>query len=409
MLQSHLFSQTRREAPAGETSKNAILLYRAGFIHKTMAGVMSYTPLGLKVLQKISGIVRQEMNALPHVQEVLLPALHPRELWEESGRWAEAIGDVMYTVAEETAALGPTHEEVMTDLVRAHLHSYKQLPVALYQIQTKFRKELRAKSGLLRGREFLMKDLYSFHLSEEDFDNFYGQVSDAYLRIYNRCGLDALLTKASGGMFAKFSDEFQVIAEAGEDTIYLRADGREARNQEIVEDASSAELGEYCGGEVKTASAIEVGNIFRLGKKFSEPMHAVVQTEDGGEQALWMGCYGIGISRVMGTVVEVYGDVEKGAMVWPKEIAPFAVHLIDLTQDKQGVAVYEALKASGVEVLFDDREASTGAKMADADLLGIPTRIIIGKRSLEQGGAEVIDRSTGESKIVALTDLTKTV
>lgn len=399
MKQSQLFTATRREDPKDESSKNAILLMRGGYISKSMAGVYSYLPLGLRVLHNISRIVREEMNALPGAQEVLMPSLQPRELWEESGRWQEAIGDVMYTLEEDSIGLGPTHEEIVTDLFRQYISSYKELPIALFQIQTKFRRELRAKSGLLRGREFLMKDLYSFATSEEGLNDFYAEAQKAYARVYERCGLKAILTEASGGMFSKYSHEYQVIAEAGEDTIYLNAAGDYARNQEIVPSEDDAELLEFCGGELKKASAIEVGNIFKLNKKFSMPMAAQVATENGEKVDVWMGCYGIGISRLIGTLVEVLG--ENGKMIWPEEVAPFAIHLIDLTAEKQGETLYEELLAAGKSVLYDDREAGAGEKFADADLIGAPTRLIISPRSLQAGGVEKTVMKTGERTVVS--------
>ncbi|MCC2631794.1 MAG: proS, partial [Patescibacteria group bacterium] len=378
MKQSQLFGGTRKDISGEEASKNAILLQRGGYINKTMAGVYAYLPLGLRVLQNVSTIVREEMNALPGAQEVLLPALQPKELWEESGRWNEAVADVMYTVDSESIGLGPTHEEVVTDLFRQYVSSYKELPAAVYQIQTKFRSEPRAKSGLLRGREFLMKDLYSFHTTEESLDEFYEMAKGAYAKVYSRCGLDAILTEASGGMFSKYSHEYQVVAEAGEDTIFINGAGDYAKNKEIVESEE---------GEGRKESSIEVGNIFKLNRKFSTPMAAQVATESGEKTDVWMGCYGIGISRLIGTIVEVMGD-ESGKIVWPEEVAPFRAHLIDLTPDGQGETLYNDLNTAGVSVLYDDRDRSAGEKFADADLIGAPHRLIISKRSLASGGVE---------------------
>ena len=405
MRQSQLFGQTRKEGPQGEESKNAILLQRGGYIDKTMAGVYSFLPLGLRVLKNVSRIIREEMDTLPHTQEMIMPALQPRELWEETDRWALYTdqGEV-YTVENDTLMLGPTHEEVVTDLFRKHISSYRQLPIAVYQVQTKFRKELRAKSGLLRGREFSMKDLYSFHLSERALLDYYEQVAEAYAVIYQRTGLNALRTKASGGSFSKFSDEFQVITSAGEDTIYLRADGKEARNKEIVTDEANEELLTYCGGYIQTAKAVEVGNIFPLGKRYSEPMKAAVANDEGQLQDVWMGCYGIGLSRLIGTVVEVHGK-ESGSICWPKELAPFAMHLIDLTPNKQGESTYEHLLSLGFSILYDDRDKTAGEKFADADLIGAPTRIVISKRSLLAGGAEI--RQGENVQIIPLQDLSK--
>lgn len=407
MRQSQLFGQTRKEGPQGEESKNAILLQRGGYIDKTMAGAYSFLPLGLRVMKNVSRIVREEMDKLPYTQETLMPALQPRELWEETGRWALYTGQgEVYTVENDSLMLGPTHEEVVTDLFRKHVSSYRQLPVAVYQIQTKFRKELRAKSGLLRGREFPMKDLYSFHLSETDLLDYYEQVAAAYAAIYQRVGLNALRTKASGGSFSTFSDEFQVITPAGEDTIYLRADGKEARNKELISDETDLELLAYCGGTIQTAKAVEVGNIFPLGMRYSEPMKAAVANEEGQQQDVWMGCYGIGISRLIGAVVEVHGN-DSGAINWPEELAPFSMHLIDLTPDKQGMRTYTHLQEQALSVLYDDRDKTAGEKFADADLIGAPIRVVISKRSLVAGGAEV--RQKGTVQIIPLEDLSKLI
>lgn len=399
-----LFGGTKREAPKDEESKNAILLLRGGYINKTMAGVYSFLPLGLRVMKRIEGIVREEMNSLPRTQEILMPAMQPKELWEESGRWADYKED-MYRLENETMGLGPTHEEVVTDLFRNYVQSYKDLPISIYQIQNKFRRELRAKSGLLRGREFLMKDMYSFHINEEDLITFHNDlVRAAYFKIYERCGLHAILTFASGGLFSKFSDEFQVICETGEDTIYLSANDKEARNKEIVPDENDSELLQYSGGSLKKMNGIEVGNIFKLGQRYTKAMNASVLDEKGETVFPWMGCYGIGISRVMGSVVEVLGDIS-GKIVWPKEIAPFSVHLIDLTPDKQGEVLYNDLHSAGARILYDDRDASPGEKFADADLIGAPLRVIISKRSLEAGGVEVKDLHNEQTETVSLDTL----
>jgi prolyl-tRNA synthetase len=402
MLQSTLFGGTRRETPKDEESKNAILLMRGGYISKVMSGVYAYLPLGHRVLQNVASIVRQEMNRLPGAQEVLMPSLHPKEIWEESGRWEDYKED-MYRLENDSMGLGPTHEEIGTDLFRQYVSSYKELPLAIYQIQTKFRRELRAKSGLLRGREFLMKDLYSFHVSEEDLAEFYEKVKEAYYRIFQRLELKAVLTEASGGLFSKYSHEFQVINPAGEDLVYLNAAGDYARNKEIVASEADPELLEFCGGTVTGQASIEVGNIFKLNRKFSTPLAAKVVTENGESIEVWTASYGIGISRLVGVLVEEYGDL-KGKIIWPKEIAPFQVHLLDLTPDKQGLQLYNDLNSRGISILYDDRDKSAGEKFADADLVGSPERVIISKRSLEAGGLEVVQFATGERQVVSLAD-----
>ena len=401
MYQSELFGKTLREAPHEEESKNAILLSRGGYIMKNMSGVYTYLPLGLMVLENLKRIIREEMNKLPNTQEVLMPVLQSLDLWIETGR-LEGIKEVMYRLKDEELGLGPTHEETATDIFRRSISSYKELPKAIYQIQSKFRNEPRAKSGLLRGREFLMKDLYSFHLTEESMEEYYLEAQKAYARIYDRCKLKALLTEASGGVFSQYSHEYQVICEAGEDLIYLRADGAQAKNKEIVPNETDPEIIKYCGGEIKTASAVEAGNIFRLYKKYSAPMQAVVDTESGERCEVWMACYGLGVSRLLGIVVEIFGQIEEGKAVikWPEELAPYKIHILDLTPDKVGEQYYKELVKKGESVLYDDREVSAGEKFSDADLIGSPTRVIISKKSIEKGGLEVVNLETGEQSIL---------
>lgn len=412
MRQSQIFTATKRQISADEKSKNAIILERGGYIHKTMAGVYSFLPLGLKVIQKISQIVREEMDRLPQTSEVLMSVMQSKEVWSQTGRWDDpGMREVMYRVeshdgsAELSTGLGATHEENITDIFRTLYASYKELPINAYQIQTKFRKELRPKSGLLRGREFLMKDLYSFHLTEEEHNQYYEQVAAAYLKVFERCGLEVVRTEASGGVFSKtHSDEFQALAPEGEDTIYLRADGQLAWNKEVVTDENDPKVLEFCGGELKKANAIEVGNIFHLGRKYSESLGAVVTLESGERVPAWMGSYGIGISRLMGTVAEIKGEIfedGKVKMVWPESIAPVRVHLLDLSQDGSAETIYQSLLQSGVAVLLDDREKTPGEKFSDADLIGAPHRLVISKRAAEQGGVEYQKMLTGELQIIA--------
>jgi prolyl-tRNA synthetase len=405
MKQSQLFGRTRHDISKDEESVNAILLTKGGYIDKTAAGVTSYLPLGLKVIENIKAIVRDELNRLPATQEVLMTALQPKKLWEETGRWDHAsVKDVMYRVEDESMGLGASHEENATDLFRKFIHSYKELPTSIYQLQTKFRKELRARSGLLRGREFIMKDMYSFHLTQEDFESYYEQSAVAYDNIFKRMGLDTLRTAASGGIFStQLSDEFQVVNDAGEDIIYVTDDNR-AWNEEVFEQ----EHGDEAVKTTRTVRCTEVGNIFRLGTKYTEAMKAQVTGENGQPAEVIMGCYGIGISRLAGVVVEVFGDVEKGKIAWPSSLAPFKVHLIDLTPDKQGATLYEKMKGEGKDVLYDDRDMQAGAKFGDADLIGAPMRIVISKRSLENGGAEVVrnwNTAPEEKEIVSLDHL----
>ncbi len=386
MLQSHLFTKTRKEAPKDEVSKNAELLIRAGFIHKELAGAYAYLPLGLRVLRKIESIIRDEMNSLG-AQELMMTALQDKEVWEKTGRWSDEVVDVWFKSELKSGsevALAPTHEEPLTQLLTEYVSSYRDLPFSVYQFQTKFRNELRAKSGIMRGREFLMKDLYSFSRTQEEHDDFYERVEKSYQNIFNKVGIGekTYLTQASGGSFSKFSHEFQTITDAGEDTIYITSeDKREAVNKEI-------------GSEGREARAVEVGNIFTLGTKFSDALGLSFKTESGEKQPVIMGSYGIGLGRLMGAVVEVLSD-DKG-IVWPVSIAPFRAHILSIGQDEEAKKLYEKLTSEGVEVLLDDRDASAGEKFADADLLGIPTQVILGKKSVESGKFEVKDRKTGE-------------
>lgn len=392
MLQSHLFTKTRKEAPKDEVSKNAELLIRAGFIHKELAGAYAYLPLGLRVLRKIESIIRDEMNSLG-AQELMMTALQDKEVWEKTGRWSDDVVDVWFKSELKSGsevALAPTHEEPLTQLLTEYVSSYRDLPFLVYQFQTKFRNELRAKSGIMRGREFLMKDLYSFSRTQEEHDDFYERVEKSYKNIFNKVGIGekTYLTQASGGSFSKFSHEFQTLTDAGEDTIYItNEDKREAVNKEI-------------GGEGREARAVEVGNIFTLGTKFSDALGLGYKTESGEKQPVIMGSYGIGLGRLMGAVVEVLSD-DKG-IVWPVSIAPFRAHILSIGQDEEAKSLYEKLVSEGVEVLLDDREASAGEKFADADLLGIPTQVILGKKSVESGKFEVKDRKTGEKSELEL-------
>jgi prolyl-tRNA synthetase len=405
MKQSQLFFKTRKEVPSDADSINASYLVRAGFVHKHMAGVYAMLPLGYRVMTKIEKIVREEMDRIGG-QEILMNVLQPRELWEETGRWLEA-SEIFYKVADDRGQgtiLAPTHEEEVTDIVRKNISSYKDLPFALYQIQTKFRNEARAKSGLLRGREFVMKDMYSFSLDKTSHDEFYQKSIEAYFNIFKRLGLEAKIVEASGGIFSKYSHEFQVLTPVGEDEIYLCDSCDFAQNKEIVE-VKAGEKCPKCDGKIYVERGIEVGNIFTLSNKFSTPMKAKVRTKDGGENDLFMGCYGIGITRSLATAVELHYDITKNKMVWPEQIAPFDLHLISLGQNEEAEKVYEKMKKESIDVLFDDRELSAGEKFAEADLVGVPRRIVISKKSLENGGGEVVDLRDNTSKITPLAEL----
>jgi prolyl-tRNA synthetase len=356
------------------------------------------------VLNKIRHIIIEEMEAISG-QEISMPALAPRENWQTTGRWDDL--DILFKISgsdNKEYALNPTHEEMITPLAKKFIFSYRELPFAVFQIQTKFRNEKRAKAGLLRGREFLMKDLYSFHSSQEDLDSYYELATRAYYNIFERLGLGdkTYLTYASGGSFSKYSHEFQTLTESGEDLIYICDKCRVAVNKEIISEQSVCP---QCGNkELRETKAVEVGNIFKLGTRFSAPFSLNFQAADGSKQNVIMGCYGIGLSRILGTVVEVCHD-EKG-IIWPESIAPFRVHLISLNKNDEAEKIYQSLLDSGVEVLFDDRDLSAGEKFADADLIGCPYRLVVSEKSLAQGGVELKRRSNKESEIIDLDKIT---
>ncbi len=410
MRLSKLFTRTRKDVPADETAKNAQLLIQAGYIHKEMAGVYSYLPLGLKVLRKVEQIIREEMDAMG-AQEVSMPALQIKERYEATGRWDDKVVDNWFKtklVNGTELGLGFSHEENLTPIVKEYVSSYRDLPLAIYQIQTKFRNELRSKSGLMRGREFLMKDMYSFATSQEMHDEFYKKAQEAYAKIYQRFGLGdrTFMTFASGGSFSKYSHEYQTLSEAGEDTIYISRDKNIAVNKEVLFDEVLSELG-LNREELEEARAIEVGNIFSLGTKFSAPIDLAVIDENGQEQTLIMGCYGIGVSRVMGTIAELFSD--NNGLVWPEEIAPAQVIVVRLEADEQVASaadsLYDNLSQQGVEVLYDDRDMRPGEKFADADLLGIPHRVVISQKTLKQGKIEYKSRTETEAKMITEDEL----
>lgn len=411
MRQSQLFTKTRKEAPADEVAKNAQLLIRGGFIHKEMAGVYSFLPLGLRVLNRIVGIIREEMNALGGV-ELELTALQDRSIWEKSGRWDDHAVDSWFKTKIKNggeAGLGFTHEEPLTRVMRDHIHSYRDLPRYVFQIQTKFRNEERAKSGLLRGREFLMKDLYSFCRDEKEHQVFYEKAKAAYHTVFKRVGLGekTYLTFASGGSFSKYSHEFQTLCESGEDTIHLCGKCGIAVNNEIIKEQPTCP---ECGKkDLIRETAVEVGNIFTLGTRFSEAFNLSFLDESGKHRFVFMGSYGIGPSRLMGTIAELFGD-EKG-IVWPEAVAPFRTHLISVVGAKstavQNAAdtLYSALTTRGVEVLYDDRNLRAGEKFADADLIGIPTRIVVSEKTLAEGTYEIKDLTTNTVQMLSESNL----
>lgn len=405
MRLSTLFTKTRKQAPADEVSKNAQLLIRAGFIHKEMAGVYAYLPLGKKVLDNIVQAIREEMNSVGG-NEVSLTALQRKEPWLASGRWSDDVMDVWFRTKLQNGTelgLGATHEEPLTDLMKQFISSYKDLPAYPYQFQTKFRNELRAKSGIMRGREFLMKDLYSFSRNREEHDAFYEKVSDAYDRVWQRLGIGDITYKtfASGGSFSKYSHEFQTLSDVGEDVIYVHDGKRIAINQEVYNDEVLADLG-ISKDELVERKAVEVGNIFTLGTKFSEALDLSYSDESGDKHNPFMGSYGIGPSRLMGLLAEHFAD-NKG-LVWPENIAPARVYLVRIGDSDDVVQksdeLYAALQSKGISVLYDDRAMRPGEKFADAELMGIPHRLVVSERLLEKGQFEYKTRTSDDTELL---------
>jgi len=406
MRQTQLFTKTRKEAPRDEESKNAQLLIRAGYIHKEMAGVYSMLPLGLRAIKNIEKVIREEMNKVGG-QEIEMSALQDKNLWEKTNRWDDEVLDIWFKTSLKNGSelgLGTTHEEPLTNLMRNYISSYKDLPTYPYQFQTKFRNELRAKSGIMRGREFLMKDLYSFSKDEKEHNEFYEKMKVAYMNIFNRLGIgeQTYVTFAPGGSFSDFSHEFQFLSPVGEDTIYVDKDKKIAINKNVYTDEVLEELGLLKENMVEERS-IEVGNIFSLGTKFSEALDLKYKDSEDNENVVIMGSYGIGLGRLMGAIAENLSD--DAGLVWSKEISPYDVHLVTLGTDNSDVVkladdVYTSLKERGVEVLYDDRDTRPGEKLADSDLIGISTRIVIGKKTVESGEIEVIDRKTKKVRYI---------
>lgn len=412
MRQSQLFTKTRKEAPKDEVAKNAELLIRAGYIHKEMAGVYSYLPLGLRVLNKIVQIIREEMDAIGG-EEVALTALQDRKIWETTGRWSDDVVSSWFKTKLKNgneAGLGFTHEEPLTALMRDHIHSYRDLPRYVYQFQTKFRNEERAKSGIIRGREFLMKDLYSFSRDLKDHQAFYEKAKRAYMNIWKRLGLGdkTYVTFASGGSFSKYSHEFQTVSDTGEDVVYVDEKKKIAVNREVLTDEVLKDLGLNRKNLVEKR-AVEVGNIFNLGTRFSDAFKLTYVDETGNKKPVIMGSYGIGPGRVMGTIVETLSD--ENGIVWPESVAPFTVHLVLIESKDRGVArkeadeLYELLVAEGIETLYDDRDSRPGEKFADADLMGIPWRIVVSEKTITAGAHELKNRETGQTTHLAEKEL----
>jgi prolyl-tRNA synthetase len=412
MRQSELFTKTRREAPSDEVSKNAQLLIRAGFIHKEMAGVYDLLPLGLRTFNKVVQIIREEMNAIGGV-EMHLAALQNSEPWQKTGRWDDKQVDSWFkTSLKQGGELGLafTHEEPLTILMREQIASWRDLPAYPYQFQTKFRNETRAKSGLMRTREFVMKDMYSFSAGEAEHKEFYDMAAKAYTKVFERVGLgtETYMTFASGGSFSKYSHEFQAVCDAGEDVIYLDESRKLAVNKEVYDDAEVYKTSGLDKASLVEKKSIEIGNIFTLGTRFAEALGLSYKNKEGEPTPVFMGSYGIGPARLMATVAELRSD-EKG-LVWPESIAPFRAHLIGLNLDNEEVKkeadeVYKALTDAGVEVLFDDRDARAGEKFADADLIGIPLRVVVSQKTLTEGKFETTSRQSGTTAHRTLSEL----
>ena len=405
MRLSKLFTKTSKTVPADETAKNARLLIQAGFVHKEMAGAYAYLPLGLKVVENIKQIVREEMDAVDS-NELIMATLQRPEVWQKTGRWDKEVVDIWFkTALQDDTELGLawSHEEPIVEMLRPFVASYKDLPISLYQFQTKLRNELRAKSGIMRGREFVMKDMYSFHASAEELQQYYDEVIEAYKRVYDRLGIgaDTYVTFASGGAFTKFSHEFQTICDAGEDVIYLHREKNIAVNEEVIDDAVK-ELG-INRDELEQVKTAEVGNIFNFGTSKTDEMGLKFTGQDGSQSPIHMGSYGIGITRVMGVIVEKLSD-EKG-IVWPEAVAPAKVYLARLGTETEVVkaadALYDRLTKAGIGVLYDDRdEVRPGEKFADADLMGIPYRIVISNKTLASNSYEVKRRTAAEAELM---------
>jgi prolyl-tRNA synthetase len=419
MKQSQLFTKTRKEAPSDEVAHNAKLLIRAGYVHKEMAGVYAYLPLGLRVLENIKQIVREEMDAIGG-QEMIMTSLQRKELWEVTDRWSDENVDVWFKSELKNGTevgFGWSHEEPITDMMKNFIKSYKDLPVFAYQFQTKMRNELRAKSGIMRGREFVMKDMYSYAIDANQHEAFYQSSIEAYNKVFDRCGLgdDTFVTFASGGAFTEFSHEFQTITDAGEDVIYINREKNIAINEEVLNDKTLSELG-VTRDELEEVKTAEVGNIFNFGTKKCEQLGLNFVNDEGESVPVHLGSYGIGITRLMGVMVERLSD--DNGLVWPKGIAPFDVHIVTLdSRDEsaqtriQAVAsdLYDSLRGDGIQVLWDNRDESPGSKMKDSDLIGIPLRLVISERSLANDEIEWKERTAGEAQMISVENIESAV
>ena len=410
MRLSKLFTKTSKNVPANETARNAQLLIQAGFIYKVMAGVYAYTPLGLRVVENIKQIVREEMNAVDG-QELIMTNLQPRETWETTGRWDDEVVDVWFkTHLKDGTELGLawSHEETIVEMMKQFVSSYKDLPISVYQFQIKLRNELRSKSGIMRGREFVMKDMYSMCVDSAEHDIYYNSVIEAYKKVYERLGIgqDTYVTFASGGAFTKFSHEFQTVCEAGEDVIYLHRGKNIAINEEVLNDETLNQL-RVKREDLEEVKSSEVGNIFNFGTEKSEKMNFGFTNENGEKQFVHLGSYGLGITRVMGVIAEKFAD-DKG-LVWPESVAPARVYLasvgVDMEVIKAADELYNSLEQAGISTLYDDRDARPGEKFSDADLLGIPWRVVVSAKTLEKSGFELKKRTEKDTELLSRDEL----
>ena len=414
MKQSQFYFKTRKEVSKEEIAISASLLIRANFIEKLTSGIYNFLPLGLRTIKKIEKIVREEMEAIGG-QEILMALLNPKRNWEQTGRWStfKALFKTQSRYGQ-LFALAPTHEEIITPMVKNFIFSYKDLPLYLFHISTKFRDEPRSKSGILRGKEFIMKDLYSFHTDEKDLEEYYEKVKKAYQRIFKRCGLKSFVVEASGGTFSRFSHEFQVLTPAGEDQFYYCSSCGFCRNKEI---AGNIKKCSECGNVIKMLKGSEVGNIFKLKDKYSSAFDLKFRDKDGKNKNVMMGCYGIGISRLLGVIVEA--NYDRDGIIWPKEVSPFTYHLLSLSSrdaktdkivKKQADLFYKKMIDRGIEVLYDDRnDVSSGEKLVDADLLGLPYRIVISEKTMKNRKFELKERGNNKVKLLKLSDFDKVI
>lgn len=408
MKQTKLFTKTQRDNPANEESKNAQLLIRAGYINKELAGVYDLLPLGIRVIENIKKIIREELEKL-EAEEVLMSSLQDKSIWKKTGRWSDEIVNVWFKSELKSGGdigFGWSHEEPFTELMKSHIHSFRDLPVYAYQFQNKLRNELRAKSGLMRGREFIMKDMYSFSSSSEEHEIFYQKTIQAYKNIFNRLGIgqDTFVTFASGGAFTKFSHEFQTVCEVGEDVTYLNKEKGIAINEEVL-DENALEEASVSKDELMKTKTAEVANIFNFGTEKSEQLGLYFSDTSGKKVPVHLGSYGIGVTRVMGVIAEK--DSDESGLIWSDEIAPFRVHIISIKQDESAFELYSILKNEGIDTLIDDRDVSAGQKFSDSDLIGIPHRVVVSEKTIREGLLEYKGRSQDNSQKISKSELIK--